>query len=105
MLDGRRFGNAQEHLIRRLCRSDPLPAISLLTCRDATHWCAVVGGVERRLAAKMGQRGLTTWMRATSELIQSIAGKHIKVLLFGHIQATFGVVPNMNSFDFHSVQP
>ena len=26
--------------------------ISLLTCRDATHWCAVGGNVERRLAAK-----------------------------------------------------
>jgi hypothetical protein len=52
-----------------------------------------------------GQHGQTTWMRATSELIQSIAGKHIKVSLFGHIQATFGVVPNMNSFDIHSAQP
>jgi len=26
--------------------------MSLLTCRDATHWCAVGGDVERRLAAK-----------------------------------------------------
>ena len=26
--------------------------ISLLTCRDVTYWCAVDGGVERRLAAK-----------------------------------------------------
>jgi hypothetical protein len=30
----------------------PLPATSLLTCRDATHWCAVGGSVERPWAAK-----------------------------------------------------
>jgi hypothetical protein len=39
-------------LIRRLCRAHPLPAHFAATCRDATHWCAVDGDVERRLAAK-----------------------------------------------------
>ena len=39
-------------LIRRLCRARPLPAHSALACWNATHWCAVDGSVERRLAAK-----------------------------------------------------
>ncbi len=39
--------------------------ISLLTCRDATHWCAVGGSVERRLAARKRPACLTTSMRTS----------------------------------------
>jgi hypothetical protein len=39
-------------LIRILCHAHPLPAHFAATCRDATHWRAVGGSVERRWAAK-----------------------------------------------------
>ena len=49
-----------EHLIRRLCHACPLPAHSMLTCRNAAHWCAVDGSVERPCAARCGQGGWAT---------------------------------------------
>src|SRR5215467_14585506 len=45
-------------LIRRLCHPCLLPAHSPLTCRNAAHWCAVDGSVERPCAAKCGQGSL-----------------------------------------------
>jgi hypothetical protein len=40
-------------LIRRLCHPVRYLPILTLTCRNAAHWCAVDGSVERPRAAKM----------------------------------------------------
>ena len=41
-----------DQLIRRLCHAHLCLPICLLTCQDATYWCAVCGDVERCCAAK-----------------------------------------------------
>jgi hypothetical protein len=47
-------------------------SISLLTCRDATHWCAAGGDIECRCAAKSGQRGQTTWMQTVGAAMLAV---------------------------------